>query len=156
MSMLESLKTLQREGEQALAALKNSADLPEWYRTFLGRKGKLTDVLRGFGSLPAEERPAAGKAGNEVKQALAYYQTKPEWLVRYCHSLMPNVSPVYKDVAANPELTKHPFFDTKKRTINEYYVESLKHGSNTGNELLQGVNPLAGIVHGRAILAQTA
>jgi hypothetical protein len=36
-----------------------------------------------------------------------------------------------------------------------YYVDSLKHASNTGNELLKGVNPLAGIVHGRLILAQT-
>src|SRR5689334_20624668 len=70
MSMLDSLKQLQREAEQSLAALTQSADLPEWYRTYLGRKGKLTDVLRGFGQLPAEERPAAGKAGNEVKQAL--------------------------------------------------------------------------------------
>jgi phenylalanyl-tRNA synthetase alpha chain len=70
MSMLESLKQLQREAEQALGAVKLSADLPEWYRTYLGRKGRLTDVLRGFGTLPAGERPAAGKAGNEVKQAL--------------------------------------------------------------------------------------
>ena len=36
-----------------------------------------------------------------------------------------------------------------------YYVNSLPNSSSTGNELLQGVNPLAGIVHGRSILAQT-
>ena len=35
------------------------------------------------------------------------------------------------------------------------YVDSLKNSSSTANELLGGVNPLAGIVHGRAILAQT-
>ncbi len=49
----------------------------------------------------------------------------------------------------------HPFFETKKDTIMTYYVDSLKHASNTGNELLQGANPLAGIVHGRLIVAQT-
>ena len=92
---------------------------------------------------------------NEVKQAVAYYQNSTEWLIRYVHSLVPNVSPVYKDVAEDPRLLEHPFFKTKKRTIMTYYVDSLKHASNTGNELLKGVNPLAGIVHGRLILAQT-
>jgi multiple sugar transport system substrate-binding protein len=91
----------------------------------------------------------------EVKAALAYYQTSKVWPVRYCHSLVPNVSPVYKDVAADPALQTHQFYETKKRTINTYYVDSLKNSSSTANELLGGVNPLAGIVHGRAILAQT-
>jgi hypothetical protein len=40
------------------------------------------------------------------------------------------------------------------RSIFEYYTEALKHASNSGNELLQGISPLAGIVHGRAIIAQ--
>ena len=92
---------------------------------------------------------------NEVKAALVYYQTSPQWLVRYCHSLMPNVSPTYKDVLNDPTLATHPFFQTKKQTIMNYYVNSLPYSSSTGNELLQGVNPLAGVVHGRSILAQT-
>jgi ABC-type glycerol-3-phosphate transport system substrate-binding protein len=91
----------------------------------------------------------------EVKAALAYYQTSPQWLVRYCHSLMPNVGPVYQDVLDNKELYTHPFFETKKRTIDTYYNTSMEHSSSTANELLQGVNPLAGIVHGRSILAET-
>ncbi len=92
---------------------------------------------------------------DEVKAALTYYQTSQDWLIRYHHSLMPNVSPVYKDVLNNPKLMTHPFFQTKKETIMNYYVNSLPHSSSTGNELLNGINPLAGIVHGRSILAQT-
>ena len=92
---------------------------------------------------------------DEVKAALAYYQTGTEWMVRYCHSLMPNVSPVYKDVLNDPKLMTHPFFQTKRETIMNYYVNSLAHSSSTGNEMLKGINPLAGIVHGRSILAQT-
>jgi hypothetical protein len=61
---------------------------------------------------------------------------------------------VFQDVAQDARLTQHPFFQTKKRTIFEYYTEALKHASNSGNELLQGISPLAGIVHGRGILAQ--
>ena len=37
---------------------------------FLGKKGQLTSVLRGMGSLSAEERPIVGKIANEVRQAL--------------------------------------------------------------------------------------
>jgi len=92
---------------------------------------------------------------NEVKEALAYYQTKVEWLIRYAHSLVPNVSPVYQDVVADERLYEHPFFETKRDTIMTYYQDALPHSSNTGNEMQLGVNPLAGIVHGRGILAQT-
>jgi len=91
----------------------------------------------------------------EVKAALAYYQTSKKWLIRYCHSLVPNVSPVYKDVLTDPEFPKHPFFETKRKTVMTYYVDSLKHSSSSANELMKGVNPLAGIVHGRSILAET-
>jgi ABC-type glycerol-3-phosphate transport system substrate-binding protein len=91
---------------------------------------------------------------NEVKQALVYIQTSKDWQIRYLHSLVPNVSPVFQDVAQDPRLTQHPFFQTKRRSISEYYTEALKNASNSGNELLQGISPLAGIVHGRAIIAQ--
>ena len=37
---------------------------------FLGRQGVLTEQLRGLGSLPAAERPAAGQALNQVKTTL--------------------------------------------------------------------------------------
>lgn len=70
MQNLEELDALQREGMQALEALAQSDDLPVWYRTYLGRKGKLTELLRGVGNLAADQRPMAGKKGNEVKVAL--------------------------------------------------------------------------------------
>lgn len=102
-------------------------------------------------SIPAPNNPYI----DEIKAALAYYQTKQEWLVRYCHSLVPNVSPVYKDVVEDPSLREHAFFEDKEKTIMTYYRDSLPYSSNTGNELRGGANPLAGIVHGRSILAQT-
>ena len=60
-----------------------------------------------------------------------------------------------EQILKDPRLTQHPFFQTKKETIMNYYVNSLAHSSSTGNEMLKGVNPLAGVVHGRSILAQT-
>jgi ABC-type glycerol-3-phosphate transport system substrate-binding protein len=101
-------------------------------------------------AIPRDNNPYVA----EIKQALTYVMTSTEWPIRYVHSLVPNVSPVFQDVAQDPRLTQHPFFATKRRTIFEYYTEALKHASNSGNELLQGISPLAGIVHGRGILAQ--
>lgn len=37
---------------------------------FLGKKGKLTGVLKSIGSLPAQEKPAAGQAVNQAKSAV--------------------------------------------------------------------------------------
>jgi len=37
---------------------------------YLGKKGELTTRLKGLSALPAEERPAAGQAINQAKQAL--------------------------------------------------------------------------------------
>ncbi|MGH7318920.1 MAG: ABC transporter substrate-binding protein [Candidatus Rokuibacteriota bacterium] len=101
-------------------------------------------------AIPKENNPYVA----EVKQALVHLMTSREWQIKYAQSLVPNVSPVFQDVAQDPRLTQHPFFATKRRTIFEYYVEALKNASNSGNELLQGISPLAGIVHGRSILAQ--
>ena len=101
-------------------------------------------------AIPKDNNPYVA----EVKQALVHLLTSRDWQIRYAQSLVPNVSPVFQDVAQDPRLAQHPFFQTKRRTIFEYYVEALKNASNSGNELLQGISPLAGIVHGRGILAQ--
>jgi len=59
--------------DEALAAIAAAPDVPalEAVRVgYLGKKGSLTGVLRGLGSLSAEERPAVGKTANEVRVAL--------------------------------------------------------------------------------------
>ncbi len=66
--------------ERALAELAGVGDVggaEEWERAFLGAKGELTRFLRGLAALPAEERPAAGRAANALKGVLAgAYQAK--------------------------------------------------------------------------------
>ena len=59
---------------RALAALDAAADFAAgeaWERAFLGPKGELTQFLRGLGGLSPEERPAAGRGANLLKQELA-------------------------------------------------------------------------------------
>ncbi|NLV74195.1 MAG: phenylalanine--tRNA ligase subunit alpha [Chloroflexi bacterium] len=81
--MLAQLQELLDQGRASAAALTTAAQLDEWYSTYLGKKGALTTVLRGIGSLPAEDRPQAGKDANTVKVALEeLYRARSEAIER--------------------------------------------------------------------------
>ena len=70
MSLLAQLDPLKAE---ALTALAAAADLPALEQTkgaFLGGDGKFTALMKQLGTLPKEERPAAGKAINAAKAEL--------------------------------------------------------------------------------------
>lgn len=69
-AITQSLEQLRQEAEASLAVARTSEATRDWHAEFLGRKGRLTTLLRGLGSLPAEERAQMGKAANELKQAL--------------------------------------------------------------------------------------
>ena len=59
---------LQKIREQALAAISaNDADLEQIRIQYLGKKGEVTTVLRGMGSLTPEERPIIGQLANDVR-----------------------------------------------------------------------------------------
>jgi phenylalanyl-tRNA synthetase alpha chain len=53
-----------------LQAAERSAELEEWYRETLSRKGSVYLLTRQIGQLPPEERPAFGKRLNQIKQEL--------------------------------------------------------------------------------------
>jgi phenylalanyl-tRNA synthetase alpha chain len=54
----------------AIAAARTAAELEQARVRYLGRQGALTLLLRGLGTLPAEERPLVGAAANEAKREL--------------------------------------------------------------------------------------
>jgi phenylalanyl-tRNA synthetase alpha chain len=66
-------QVLEQVAIEALSALKSASDskaLESWYTTYLGRKGRITQVVRRVGELPKEERPAFGRRANEIKDEL--------------------------------------------------------------------------------------
>lgn len=77
--MIDKIKAI---GEQALKEIEASKDLQtlEGFRvSVLGKKGSLSEVLKGLGSVSAEERPKIGAAANEVKAKVeAALDTKRE------------------------------------------------------------------------------
>lgn len=65
---MENLATLADEAITAANAAADEAALDQVRVEYLGKKGKLTELLKGLGQLAAEERPAAGARINEAKE----------------------------------------------------------------------------------------
>jgi phenylalanyl-tRNA synthetase alpha chain len=64
---------IERIRMEALGQLPDLATLDAataWEATFLGPKGAVTLLLRGLGKLPAEERPHAGRAAQQLRTEL--------------------------------------------------------------------------------------
>ncbi len=68
--MKDQLEALQREALDSIAGATELEALEAARVKYLGRKGALTEILRGLGSVSAEERPAMGQAANVVKDAI--------------------------------------------------------------------------------------
>jgi len=64
------LKRLAAEARAALDAARDEQALEAWRVAYLGRKGRLTLVLRGLAELPVEERKTLGAEANNLKSAL--------------------------------------------------------------------------------------
>lgn len=68
---MENLDVLLAEGKVAASAATDAKLLDEVRVQYLGKKGHLTQMLKGLGKLSAEERPAAGARINDAKEALS-------------------------------------------------------------------------------------
>ncbi len=69
-SLQETLEILRAEAEKKIDAAASSAKLSAVDTEYLGRKGRITELLRSIGKLPAEERPAFGQHANQVRNEL--------------------------------------------------------------------------------------
>jgi phenylalanyl-tRNA synthetase alpha chain len=66
--MKATLDALGVEIQAALDACRTDEDLERIRIGYLGRKGRLTEVMRGVGALPADERPVVGELANQLKR----------------------------------------------------------------------------------------
>jgi phenylalanyl-tRNA synthetase alpha chain len=68
--LTRDLEALRDEALAAVAAAADVAALDTVELDVLGRKGRLTTILRGIGALPAEDRPRVGAVANVVRSAV--------------------------------------------------------------------------------------
>ncbi len=66
----ERIQQIEREAADSIAAAGGTAELEELRVRYLGRKAELTTILRGIAELPADQRGAVGKSGNQARVKL--------------------------------------------------------------------------------------
>jgi phenylalanyl-tRNA synthetase alpha chain len=65
--MDQQMLDIRRQAEEALTAAQDDASLEQFRITFLARKGRIAELFDALKSLPAAEKPAVGKALNELR-----------------------------------------------------------------------------------------
>ena len=68
--MKEQLRKLETEALEKISQVTEMKQLQEIQVAYLGRKGSITEVLRGMGKLSKEERPIIGELANNVRASI--------------------------------------------------------------------------------------
>jgi phenylalanyl-tRNA synthetase alpha chain len=76
--MQDRLKELQQEALSKVEAANDLKGLNDIRVAYLGKKGPITEVLRGMGKLSAEERPKMGALVNEVRETITNQLTEKQ------------------------------------------------------------------------------
>lgn len=66
--MLSSLENLEEKIKLDIMQAEDDKELKAIRIKYLGKKGKITNILRSLNELPPEKRPQAGKIANELKK----------------------------------------------------------------------------------------
>jgi phenylalanyl-tRNA synthetase alpha chain len=69
--MSADLAALQREAEAAIGGASTLEAVEDLRVSYLGKKGKLSQLLRQMGKLPPEQRPQVGQVANKVKAQIS-------------------------------------------------------------------------------------
>ncbi|WP_102335705.1 phenylalanine--tRNA ligase subunit alpha [Salimicrobium jeotgali] len=69
--MKERLQELEQEALLKVEQAETIEELKSVRVEYLGKKGPITEVLRGMGKLPKDERPVIGQLANEVRERIA-------------------------------------------------------------------------------------
>jgi phenylalanyl-tRNA synthetase alpha chain len=127
------LNELEANAQQQIAGATASAQLEEVRRTLLGKKGELTQLLRGMGGLSPEERPRVGQFVNEAKQRLeTALNERAEELMRAARNaaLAAETIDVTLPMPELPFGRRHPLTQTQDDIVRIF--------SNLGYEVVEG------------------
>jgi len=120
---MDDLKLLQQQAIHAIDSVQDIVSLDAVRVEYLGKKGKLTDVLKSLANLSAAERPKLGQLVNEVKRELLdlieekLVNLKDEMLELKLATERIDVSLPGRNNQAG---SLHPVTQTKRR-VNEYF-----------------------------------
>ena len=113
------------QAKQAISQVEDIAELDKIRVDYLGKKGRLTEILKTLGKLSAEERPKVGQAVNAVKQEIAgLINDKSDVLEEalLAKKLAASAIDVTLPGRDNSVGTYHPVTQVKQR-INDFFVK---------------------------------
>ena len=80
--MKEKLAEIRNKAKEQIEKVEDLQSLNDIRVKILGKKGELTEILRGMGALSAEERPVVGSLVNEVRNEIENEIKKAEELLK--------------------------------------------------------------------------
>lgn len=86
MSDISVLDTLKARALDELKSASTEEALEKWRTAYLGRRGELTQILRGLSSLSPDARRAAGASANQAKQLLQDSLVSKQETLKATHS----------------------------------------------------------------------
>lgn len=130
------LKSLEIEAKGKIARAPDLKSLDQAYRSYLGKRGLLTQILRSLGSLPQSEKKTAGKRANDLRDTLEekFEQKKAELQKREIQEREQReridiTAPGKKILAGH----LHPLTQTKRRS--QEIFQSMGFGVAEGPEI---------------------
>ena len=107
--MKEKLETIKKQAKERIEEIKDLQALNELKVKILGKKGELTEILRGMKDLSPEERPIIGSLVNTVRDEIEGTIKSAEELLKH-HELI-RVATKY------PRIAKDYFYNKKHQTV---------------------------------------
>lgn len=120
---MQDILLLKHQALKAIAEATDETSLEAFRVEYLGKKGRLTDILRGLANLSVEEKPKVGQLVNQVKQEISS-QIRERLTQFKANALKTKLEAERIDVTLPGRFantgTIHPVVQTKQR-INEYF-----------------------------------
>ncbi len=76
--MMDELEKIEKEAVEEISQAEDDSGLSELRVKYLGRKGRITSVLRTMGQQPPEERPVIGQKANQLKEKIDHLLQEKE------------------------------------------------------------------------------
>lgn len=109
--MNEKIEALKSSFDSELKKIANMVDLEALRVNYLGRKGKVTDALKGMGSLTDEQKKTVGRETNELKTAITVALAEKLEALK-AHELQREINALPEfDISMPPDMTRgsyHP------------------------------------------------
>jgi phenylalanyl-tRNA synthetase alpha chain len=133
---LDNLQAITKAAQDEIDKTEDLKTLDQVRVNYLGKKGKLTDLLKSLGKLSAEERPKAGAEINKAKQAVqSVLEAKKEQLANaeQLSKLAANTIDVTLPGRSHGQGSLHPVTQTMLRI--EAFFKTLGFSSVEGPEI---------------------